>query len=55
MCTKHHFHWYGKHKGVLTDVMKPPKVKTANHVLNNIIENAAWNFVAIETCFTFDA
>ena len=54
MCTKHHFYWYGKHEGVLTDEMKPPRVKTANHVLNNM-ENTAWNLVAVDPCFTFDA
>ena len=36
----------------LTDKMKPPRVKTANHVLNNITENAAWNFVAIDPCIS---
>ena len=47
------FYWYGKHEGVLTDEMKPPRVKTANHVLNNM-ENTA-NLVAVDPCFTFDA
>ena len=55
MCTKNHFYWYGKHKGVLTDEMRTARVKTANHVLNNIMENDAWNLVAIDPCFTFDA
>ena len=39
----------------LTDEMKPPRVKTANHVLNNIMENTAWNLVAIDPCFTLHA
>ena len=47
--------WHGKHEGVLTDEMKTPRVKTANHVLNNIMENTAWNLVAIDPCFTLDA
>ena len=55
MCTTHHFYWYGKHEGVLTDEMKTPRVKTANHVLNNIMENTAWNLVAIDPCFTLHA
>ena len=36
----------------LTDAMKPPRVRTANHVLNNITESAAWNFVAIDPCIS---
>ena len=36
----------------LTDGMKPPRVSTAKHVLNNINEHAAWNFVAIDPCIS---
>ena len=36
----------------LTDEMKPPRVSTAKHVLNNINEHAAWNFVAIDPCIS---
>lgn len=36
----------------LTEAMKPPRVKTANHILNHITENAAWNFVAIDPCIS---
>ena len=36
----------------MTDAQKPPRVKTANHVLNDITENAAWNFVAIDPCIS---
>ena len=36
----------------LTDGMKPPRVKTAQHALNNITDNAAWNFIAIDPCFS---
>ena len=36
----------------LTDEMKPPRVKTAKHVLDNITENQAWNFVAIDPCIS---
>ena len=36
----------------LTDGMKPPRVKTASHILNNVTENAAWNFVAIDPCIS---
>ena len=36
----------------LTDAMKPPRVRTANHVLNHISESAAWNFVAIDPCIS---
>ena len=39
-------------QGCLTDGMKPPRVKTASHVLNHIIENAAYNFVAIGPCIS---
>ena len=40
------------HQDCLTDAQKPPRVKTANHVLNHITENVAWNFVAIDPCFS---
>ena len=36
----------------LTDEMKPPRVKTAKHVLDNITENQAWNLVAIDPCIS---
>ena len=36
----------------LTEEMKPPRVSTAKHVLNNINEHAAWNFVAIDPCIS---
>ena len=36
----------------LADNMKPPRVKTGNHVLSNITECAAWNFVAIDPCIS---
>ena len=36
----------------LTDGMKKARVKTADHVIQNVTENAAWNFVAIDPCFT---
>ena len=36
----------------LTEEMKPKRVNTANHVMNNITESAAWNFVAIDPCIS---
>ena len=36
----------------LTDEMKPKRVNTAKHVLTNITEGAAWNFVAIDPCLS---
>ena len=32
--------------------MKPGRVKTATHVLNNFTDDASWNFVAIDPCLT---
>ena len=36
----------------LTDDMKPGRVKTAQHVIDNITENAAFNMVAIDPCYS---
>ena len=36
----------------LTGDMLPRRVKTADYVLNQITENAAWNFVAIDPCMS---
>ena len=36
----------------LTSDMLPLRVKTAEHVLNEITENAAFNFIAIDPCFS---
>ena len=36
----------------LTDEQKPGRVKTAQHVLDNITKAAAFNFVAIDPCFS---
>ena len=36
----------------LTDEMKPKRVNTAKHVLTNITEIQAWNFVAIDPCLS---
>ena len=36
----------------LTESMKPHRVKTADHVLKNVGEGAAWNFVAFDPCFS---
>ena len=36
----------------LTDDRKPPRVKTADYIMNNISETAAWNFVAIDPCLS---
>ena len=43
---------YSLQQDCLTDKMKPPRVRTANHVLDHITENAAWNFVAIDPCIS---
>ena len=32
--------------------MKPGRVKTATHALNNFTDDASWNFVAIDPCLT---
>ena len=36
----------------LTAEMKPLRVKTAQHVEDNVSKGAAWNFVAIDPCFS---
>ena len=36
----------------LTSEDKPYRVKTAKHVLKEITENASWNFIAIDPCFS---
>ena len=36
----------------LTDEEKPRRVKTADHVLQHIAQSAAFNFVAIDPCFS---
>ena len=36
----------------LTDEEKPRRAKTANHVLEHVSESAAFNFVAIDPCFS---
>ena len=36
----------------LTDSMKPARVKTAQHILENVSKSAAWNFVALDPCFS---
>ena len=36
----------------LTDNMKPGRVKTAQHVIDNFTPTQAFNFVAIDPCFT---
>ena len=35
-----------------TDEMKPPRKKTAEYIMNNVSENAAWNFIAIDPCLS---
>jgi hypothetical protein len=32
--------------------MKPLRVKTASHITQNVSKGAAWNFVAIDPCFS---
>ena len=36
----------------LTEDMKPVRVKTADHITQNVSKGAAWNFVAIDPCFS---
>jgi hypothetical protein len=36
----------------LTDEMKPARVRTAKHLLQHVTKGAAWNFVAIDPCFS---
>ena len=40
------------HQDCLTDEMKPGRVKTAQHILDHVTKGAAWNFVAIDPCFS---
>ena len=40
------------HQDCLTAGMKPRRVKTAEHVRDNFSANAAFNFVAIDPCFS---
>ena len=36
----------------LTELMKPLRVKTADHIITNVSKSAAWNYVAIDPCFS---